>query len=394
MRFLLVVALVLLVGCTSGGELAKTIPPSSTTSPSKTSASAPDTTSSPTTAEPAATTTTLPPLKALAYEHIATLAFPVQLTARPGESLSYVITKEGKVWALQDGRVGDTPVLDINKRVKDQKEQGLLSIALSPESPDHLYLHYSANNGDTVVSEFRFISPTEADPGSERVLLHLKQPASNHNGGMIQFAEDGILLLGLGDGGGANDRFGNGQNRDTLLGGLVSLKVRGDPSPTLYSYGLRNPWRFWIDRGLIYIADVGQNSFEEVSVTELVPDINYGWPITEALHCFRPKIGCDTAGLVLPVVEVAHGDAGTCSITGGVVYRGLAIPELEGFYLYSDYCGGYLRGFRFENGEAVDETDFTDQVGVPGRVTSFGVDGHGEVFVATTDSVYKLVAVR
>ena len=393
MRCLLAVILVLLVACTSGGEPANTVPQSSTTAPLATSSSAPGATDS-TSRVPTSTKVTLAPLGSLVYEHVVDLSFPVQLTARPGESLSYVITKEGKVWALQDGRVGNTPVLDISRRVRNGREQGLLSIALNPGRPDHLYLHYSANNGDTVISEFHFLTRTEADPESERVLLHIKQPASRHNGGMIQFSKDGTLLLGLGDGGGADDRFRNGQNRDTLLGGLVSLRVEGDPSPTLYSYGLRNPWRFWIDQGLIYIADVGQNSFEEVSVTELAPDVNYGWPITEGLHCFRPAIGCDTTGLILPVVEVAHGDAGTCSITGGVVYRGSEIPELEGFYLYSDYCGGYLRGFRFENGEAIEETDFTDQVGIPGSVTSFGVDGDAEVYVMTTDSVYKLVAVR
>ncbi len=343
---------------------------------------------------PPTTTTTLPPLEALAYEHIADLPFPVELTARPGESLSYVITKDGRVWAVENEVAGETPVLDIRESVRNSGEQGLLSIALHPEDHGLLYLHYSATDGDTVVSEFRFVSPTKVDADSERVLLRLNQPAANHNGGMIQFVEDGTLLVGLGDGGGSGDRFRNGQNRDTLLGGLVTLEVQGDPNPTLYSYGLRNPWRFWIDEGLIYIADVGQNAFEEVSVTEMAPNFNYGWPTTEALHCFRPSSGCDTTGLTLPVVEVAHGDAGTCSITGGVVYRGSLIPELEGFYLYSDYCGGYLRGFRFENGEASDETDFTDQVGVPGRVTGFGVDGDGEVYVTTPDSLYKLVAAR
>jgi len=211
---------------------------------------------------------------------------------------------------------------------------------------------------------------------------------------MLQFGPDGLLYLGLGDGGGAGDRFGNGQDTGTLLGGLVALSVDGDPNPTLFAYGLRNPWRFWIDAGLIYIADVGQNRFEEVTVAPLEPGLNYGWPITEGLSCFKPSSGCDVSGLTLPQVEVPLGEAGACAITGGIVYRGASIPELVGHYFYSDFCGGYLRSFRYEDGQVVDETDWTDQVGIPGRVVSFGVDGAGEMYVLTTDAVYRVVAVR
>jgi hypothetical protein len=212
---------------------------------------------------------------------------------------------------------------------------------------------------------------------------------------MLQFASDGYLYLGLGDGGGSNDRFGNGQNTDTLLGGLVRFDV-DDPeaAPELYQYGLRNPWRFWIEGSVIYVADVGQNAFEEVSVASLEPGVNYGWPITEGLHCFRPSSGCDTSGLTPPVIEVGHGDAGTCSITGGVVYRGTAIPEIDGHFFYSDYCGGYLRSFRYEDGVVVEEADWTDQMGVAGRVTGFGIDGQGEMYLTTTDRLLKVVANR
>ena len=156
-----------------------------------------------------------------------------------------------------------------------------------------------------------------------------------------------------------------------------------------FQYGLRNPWRFWIDASTIYIADVGQGAFEEISVSQLEPAVNYGWPITEGLHCFRPSSGCETAGLTLPIVEVSHKDAGSCSITGGVVYHGEEIPELSGTFLFSDYCAGYLRGL--SDGEV---TDYTDQVGVSGRIASFGVDGSGEVYVMTTDRILKLVPER
>jgi glucose/arabinose dehydrogenase len=333
-------------------------------------------------------------LAVLVYDEIARMSFPVQMTARPGATLSYIATKDGHVWVYDGAEVKDTPVLDISARVLDSGERGLLSVALHPTDPSRMFLHYTANNNDTVVSEFSFLDDFTADSESERVLLRLSQPAVNHNGGMIQFGPGEILYVGLGDGGGSGDRFNNAQDPGTLLGGLVTLQVNGDPDPTLFGQGLRNPWRFWIDDDLIYVADVGQGSFEEVSVTDLVADINYGWPITEGLHCFRPAAGCDTTGLTLPVIEVSHGDARTCSITGGVVYRGEAIPEIVGTYFYSDFCGGYLRSFRYEEGDIVGETDWTDQVGIPGRVIGFGVDGEAEMYVGTTDRLLKVVALR
>ena len=321
------------------------------------------------------------------------MPFPVQMTARPGDETAYVITKGGQVWALIAGEVQSQPVLDISDRVRNQDERGLLSIALHPSDPNRLYLHYSDRRGDTVVSEFTFVSPLEADPSSERVLLQVDQPAPNHNGGMLQFTPDGTLLLGLGDGGGADDQFRNGQNPDTLLAGLVELHVDGDPSPTKYATGLRNPWRFWIDEGLIYVGDVGQDTFEEIDVAPLGPGLDYGWSIAEGLHCFSAG-ECDTSGQVIPVIEVDHGDGGACSVTGGVVYRGSLIPELDGVYLYSDYCGGWLRSFRYVDGTAAEQTDWTEQVGYHGRVTGFGVDGGGEAYVTTTQTLFALVPVR
>jgi hypothetical protein len=384
-----VFCLALLVTACSVQELAPVPEPTSTTAGRATTTTAPSTTSTSSTV----TTTTLPPLQGLAYQEVAALDFPIQITALPGSELSYVATKDGRIWVYDGSQVSPDPVLDISEAVRDEGERGLLSLVLHPDDPGRLFIHYSANDGDTVVAEYTFIDPTAVDPGSERILLRLDQPAPNHNGGMLQFGSDGFLYLGLGDGGGSNDQFNNGQNPDTLLGGLVAISVDGEPAPSLYSMGLRNPWRFWIDEGLIYIADVGQNAYEEVSVTTLAPGLNFGWPITEGLHCFRPASGCDTTGQVIPVVEVSHGHAGTCSITGGVVYRGAAIPEIDGHFFYSDLCGGYLRSFRFDGG-VVDATDWTDQVGVPGNVVGFGVDGAGEMYVATTTALLKVVAVR
>ncbi len=393
-RSLLALLAVLAVACEDPQQEADPTPPTTEDEQTATTAE-PATTTAPaiTSTTVATTTTTVAPLQSLAYEEVAVADFPVQITARPGDEISYVATKDGRVWAYDGSALSENPVLDISENVLDRGEQGLLSIVLHPDETTRFFAHYSANDGDTVVSEFSLVSPTEVDPVSEEVLLRLDQPARNHNGGMIQIHE-GVLYVGLGDGGGANDRFGNGQDTGTLLGGLVRISLDGAPEPDLWQYGLRNPWRFWIEDDLIYIADVGQNSFEEVNVAELAEGLNYGWPITEAGHCFSPSSGCDTAGLTLPVVEVAHGDAGTCSITGGIVYRGASIPEVHGHYFYSDYCGGYLRSFVFEDGEAVQPTDWTEEVGVAGQVTGFGVDGEGEMYLTTTDRVLKVVAVR
>jgi hypothetical protein len=176
------------------------------------------------------------------------------------------------------------------------------------------------------------------------------------------------------------------------LGGLVRIDVAAEAEPTLYGYGLRNPWRFWIDGGTIYIADVGQRRYEEVTVAEMESGHNFGWPITEGSHCYGSS-DCDTSGQVLPVIEIEHGDAGTCSITGGIVYRGSEIPEIVGHYFYSDYCGGYLRSIHREGGEWV-ETDWTDQVGVPGRIVGFGLDPMGEMYVFSTTEMLEVVPVR
>lgn len=388
-------SLLLVAACTSESEPSPSLPPS--TVPTTTSTTVPTTvtTSVPATSTTVPATTTSSTLSldqtVLSYQPVADLGFPVQLTARPEEAAAYAITKDGRVWLYDGSAVLEQPVLDISGQVRDRGEQGLLSIALHPEDPARFYLHYSDGNGDTVVSEFILTSPETADPASERVLLQVSQPASNHNGGMLQFTPDGALLLGLGDGGGGGDRFGNGQNPDTLLGGLVSIDVDSeDPAPARYAMGLRNPWRFWIDSDLIYVADVGQNAYEEISVTSLEPGHNFGWPIFEATHCFSTP-DCDGAGLVAPVIEVEHGDAGTCSITGGLVYRGPAMPQLHGHFFYSDYCGGYLRSLLHADGQAADLRDWTEQVGVPGQVTGFGVDGSGEIYVTTTGQLLKVV---
>ncbi len=385
--------LLLVSACTAAQPAPTTVPVTVTTeSPAPATTAATTTTIAPaTTAAPSTTTTTLPPLEGLAYEEVAgDLPFPIALTSLPGSDTALLATKDGVVWLMQDGALTSDPVLDIRGRVTNRGEQGLLGLVQHPEDRSRFYVHYTDRSGDTVVSEFKW-DGSVADPDSERVLLEVDQPASNHNGGMLQFGPDGMLYLGLGDGGAANDRFGNGQNPDTLLAGLVAIDVESGEARKVMS-GLRNPWRFWIDGENVVIADVGQNAYEEISVAPLDSRANFGWPITEGLHCFRPSSGCDTTGLTLPIVEVRHGDGGACSITGGIVYRGSAIPEMNGRYFYSDYCGGWLRSV--DPLDPADVLDHTGDVGVHGRVGSFGIDGAGEMYVLTTTTVIKVVPVR
>ena len=397
MRRRLIPLLCVLAACTVEPEPEPTTStaPAVTTSTSAES-TVPETTSTTVQAEVTTTASTPSTLAldatVLAYEDVAELNFPVQLTARAGEAHSYVITKDGRIWLYDGSAIAATPVLDILERVRNDGEQGLLSMALHPSDQARFYLHYSDTSGNTVVSEFVFSDPATADPTSERILVQVDQPAPNHNGGMIQFAPDGTLILGLGDGGGAGDGFRNGQNPDTLLGGLVAIDVESaEPAASKYAMGLRNPWRFWIDGEMIYIADVGQSAYEEISVTRLEPGLNYGWPVLEGLHCFSAS-DCDGTGMVVPILEVEHGDGGTCSITGGPVYRGASLPQLHGHYFYSDYCGGYLRSLLLADGAASELRDWSDQVGVPGQMTGFGVDGAGEMYVTTTNRVLKVVA--
>ena len=315
---------------------------------------------------------------------------PIFLTASPGAGHSYLAEQGGRIHYMTNDQLADRPVLDITEKVTFRGEQGLLGIALHPLQPTRLFVHYSDQVGHTVVSEFSLSNNGKtADPDSETIIFTATQPATNHNGGMIQFGPDGYLYLGLGDGGRAGDYYGHGQRPDTPLAALVRI----DPDQAtsqVWWYGLRNPWRFWIDEptGLTYIADVGQDAYEEIDVAPLSEQsLNFGWPITEGLHCYNPAKGCDTTELTMPVLEIAHHDSGTCSITGGVVYRGPLMPGLWGHYFYSDYCGSYLRSFHWNGTLATDLQEWAPDLGA---VVSFGTDGFAEMYVLTTDKVYRI----
>jgi len=343
------------------------------------------------------------------------LSGPLDLQVAPGDrSRLFVVEQPGRIRVIRDGVLVATPFLDISGRISSGGERGLLGLAFHPGYAQNgrFFVNYTDGSGHTHIAEFRGSPGTDAaDAGSERLVLFVTQPFSNHNGGGLAFGRDGMLYIGLGDGGGANDPLRNGQSLLTFLGKILRLDVdRASPyavpadNPFLstpaalreiWAYGLRNPWRFAFDRatGDLFIADVGQNQWEEIDVglASRRGGENYGWNITEGNHCFQPAVGCPLAGITLPVVEYSHGEG--CSVTGGVVYRGCRLPGYAGTYFYADYCTGFVRSFRLEGGRAVDPRDWTAALGRGlDRPTSFGVDADGEAYIVDQDGeVYRIV---
>jgi glucose/arabinose dehydrogenase len=327
---------------------------------------------------------------------------PVHVMAPSGDPRLFVVEQPGRILIVRDSRTLPTPFLDIRERVGSGGERGLLSVAFHPryESNGRFYVNYTDKAGDTHVARFTVSrDPNRADPASERTLLVIEQPYSNHNGGHILFGPDGMLYIGMGDGGSAGDPQGNGQDRSTLLGDLLRIDVdRGEPyaipagnpfagregmRPEIWAWGLRNPWRIAFDPEgrFVYIADVGQNRREEIDVADARrAGINYGWNVWEGTRCFRGS-RCDSTGMTMPVVEVEHPDG--CSITGGYVYRGRAMPRLAGHYFYSDYCAGWIRSFRWDGSAVRDHREWKGLNG--GAVSSFGEDGAGELYLVSHD---------
>ena len=365
--------------------------------------------------------TPLPSLEALSLK-LAPVAEgvdrPLFVThAGDGSGRLFIVEKTGTVRILAEGRLLEQPFLDIRDRVGSSgSEQGLLGLAFAPdyERSGDFYVNYTDRSGDTVVARYQIASdPNLADPAGEAVILKLKQPAGNHNGGMLAFGPDGMLWIGTGDGGGADDRYGNGQNPRTLLGKMLRLDVTSDPdraytipadNPWLnsdwngqdvmdevWAVGLRNPWRYSFDRntGDLWIADVGQNRYEEINFVPAASPggLNFGWPISEGAHCFPEDQACDRRGLETPVFDYVH-DEGNCSITGGAVYRGTQIPALAGAYVFGDFCSGRIWALAPAGtgwtSVALLDTDLS--------LSSFGEDEAGELYVADLNrgSVYRL----
>ena len=352
------------------------------------------------------------------------LSQPVGLASPPGDTARiFVVEKTGTIRILRGGAVLPTPFLDLSAQVSGGTEQGLLGLAFHPRyaTNGRFYVNYTDLNGDTHVAEYSVSSDSDRALPTGRDLLFVRQPYSNHNGGCLQFGPDGYLYMGLGDGGSGGDPQGRAQNPDSLLGKLLRIDVNAaDPvagtaysippdnpfrgragyRPEIWDLGLRNPWRFSFDRatGELYIADVGQNLWEEVDVEpRAAGGRDYGWNVMEGNHCYGAA-SCDTAGLQRPVLEYGH-DQG-CSITGGFVYRGTAIPALAGAYLYGDYCSGFVRSLRAAGGAVSDERDWSGSLqraggGAMTGLTSFGEDARGELYILLLGGeVYRIDAAR
>lgn len=403
-RLLIALTLLTLAACTPQ----QTPPPSPPTPDSSLPTFSPPTalpapTSAPTDSpiQPSQPVTAFPNADEYTWQVIASsLDSPVDLQA-DGSGRLFVVEKIGHIHIIENGQLLETPFLNIEDRVNDSSsEMGLLGLAFHPNYAQngYFFVNYTGRGGDTFISRFQVSSdPHRANPDSEVNLLRVNQPFPNHNGGTLQFGPDGYLYAGLGDGGAANDPFGNGQSLNTLLGKILRLDVNSaEPyaippdnpfGDEIWAYGLRNPWRMAFDplTGDLYIADVGQNAWEEINYLPAgAPGgVNFGWDYREGAHAFE---GDAPAGLTEPVAEYSHAEGG-CSVTGGYVYRG-GMPEWNGIYLYGDYCTGFVWGLMQVNGawqtRLLFDTDF--------NISSFGQDQNGEIYLtALGGEVYQLV---
>lgn len=376
----LVLAGIGLIGCGEDGESQETLPP-------------------------------LPTATSLALQLVtANLTSPVFLTAAPGDGTRLFMVEQGgtiRIFDVVTGALLATPFLDIAGLITSGGEEGLLGMAFDPNygANGRVYVFYTNTNGDEVIARYQrsLVNPNLADPSTATILQTVPHPTfANHNGGMLAFGPDGCLYAGIGDGGSGGDPNNNGQNSFSRLGKLLRLNpdtgspcnnvvtnpfLLGGGAQEVWSLGLRNPWRFSFDRqtGDLYIADVGQNAREEINVS-LSPNAgrqsNYGWRLMEGFLCFNPAINCNPGGLTLPVLDYPHA-SGACSVTGGYVYRGTAAPAMRGTYFYADFCTGFVRSFRFQNGQATNQLEWP-LLSPPGSlITSFGEDAQGELYLMT-----------
>ncbi len=333
---------------------------------------------------------------------------PVYLTTPVGDARLFVGEQPGRIVIIKDGRKLPRPFLDITRKVQSGGERGFLSVAFHPQyrTNGFLFVNYTDHNGDTNIERYTVShDPDVADSGSARLILKIHQPYANHNGGMNLFGPDGMLYIGMGDGGSQLDPSGNGQSSNTLLAKLLRINVDRDAytspaanpyaksggRPEIWAIGLRNPWRFAFDAkdGNLYIADVGQDKYEEIDV---VPSsragVNYGWSVMEGFSCLHGD-SCNQTGLQRPAVVYSHSDG--CSITGGFVYRGRKIPALDGHYFYADYCKTWLRSFKYVNGRVTEQTEWP--VAKVSAIASFGLDAEGEIYaVSHLGVIYRMIA--
>jgi glucose/arabinose dehydrogenase len=337
------------------------------------------------------------------------LTAPVFLTAPEGDDRQFVVERHGRILVIENDALLPTPFLDIRSRVNFIRERGMLSMAFDPQYAVNgtFYVYYVDLLGDMVVERFRSTPGSDVAGASAGTVMTFPHRGENHHGGLIAFGPDGMLYVAPGDGGCCGDPPNNAQNMSTLLGKVLRIDVRTTPyavppdnpfvgrpgtRPEIWASGLRNPWRFSFDSpaGLLYIGDVGQDSREEINVSSTTAaGLNYGWRLMEGSACYNPTSNCNPAGqLALPAHEYLHSEG--CSVTGGYVYRGEAIPELTGHYLYSDYCQGWLRSFRSTTGGIANEHRSWAGITLPLAV-SFGRDGAGELYMIAGPQVWRIV---
>ena len=315
---------------------------------------------------------------------------PVFLThAGDGSGRRFVVEQAGRILILEQGGLLAEPFLDIRDRVLAGGERGLLGLAFHPRFARNgrYFVHYTRrDDGASVLAEYRVSPDPDRSRRLERVLLTVAQPFDNHNGGMIAFGPDRFLYIGLGDGGAHNDPGNRAQNPEVLLGKILRIRVRGRPydipednpfaagggRPEIFALGLRNPWRFSFDQqnGRLLAGDVGEAHREEIN--RIRRGRNYGWRILEGTRCHRPRRGCERDGLEPPLTEYRH-QGGRCSVTGGYVYRGRALPGLDGTFLFGDYCSGEIFGLRQGRRSVLLDSELT--------IASFGEDEAGELYV-------------
>jgi glucose/arabinose dehydrogenase len=398
-RAALMLLVVAVVACGGGGDDANGSPTPDAASPAAT----PEATAAPSAAA-----------RGVRLRKVGDFDDPVFVTSPPGDrARQFVVEQGGRVMVIRNGRELGTPFLDIRDQVTADGEQGLLSIAFAPDyaSSGLFYAYYTDRAGDQRLVAFTRRDADHADAGSERLVLRMPDDESNHNGGQLQFGPDGLLYVGTGDGGGGGDRHGprgNAQDLGSLLGKILRIDPRASggrpytvPSSNpfvdragargeIYSYGLRNPWRFSFDRktGDLVIGDVGQEAWEEIDFVRRGKGrgANFGWRPFEGRAPYAPRESAP--GHVKPVIVRSH-DAGNCSITGGVVVRDRALAGLRGRYVFGDFCKGRIESARLSSGRARGVRRTSLKVG---SLSSFGEDAQGRVYAVSLDGpVYRIV---
>ncbi len=345
---------------------------------------------------------------------------PIYVTSPPDDfERLFVVEQAGTIRIIKNGTLLSEPFLDLTGQVTFGGEQGLLGLAFHPDYDQngYFFVNYTDGSGDSHVARFTVSSnPDSADENSEEDILVVGQPFANHNAGMLDFSPiDGYLYVGYGDGGSAGDPGNRAQDSTTFLGKMLRIDVDsglpysvpsdnpfvGDAAieDEIWAFGLRNPWRYSFDRanGDLYIADVGQNSWEEIDYQPASSSggENYGWRWKEGTHCYDPPSGCDPGGLTDPIHEYGH--VPECSVTGGFVYRGCAIPDLQGTYFFADYCSDKIWSFRYDGANLTEFTDRTADFDPPsadiGSIVSFGEDAYGEMYIVDVGGeIFKIVS--